>query len=116
MRWFLRRLFPPKIPKPKTKYVGIVQGISRIKETDSEYHGYWVLTETGGMRKAESVGDALDSPFATKRRAQVKAWLSGGPLPPLGFDTNSAPPPKPRKTPPKPKAKDNVVAFARKSA
>lgn len=124
MKWFLRRLFPPRLPRAKAKYVGSVYSTSYVvidKDTGEKAHfdQWWTLTERGGKRFAESIGDSKNSPFAIERRAQVSAWLSGGPLPPLGRRVETTTPPKPRKTKPAPKAKTqtNVISLAdRRSA
>lgn len=121
MRWFLRRLSPPRLPKPKVKYIGYVHGFTRILKDDGSesyrYDGYWILTETAGKRKASKVGDPGSSPHAVHRTAMVEAWLAGGPVPPLGYsDSPSGPKPKPRKPFPAPKVEGNVVHLPRKSA
>lgn len=118
MRWFLRRLFPPAIPKPKPKYVGFVHGYSVLRrggKDDVYFDGYWVLSEAGKKRTAKLVGDAGNSSFAIAQEAGVQCWLVGGPLPNLG-DQRGGAPPKPRKTRPISKAQSNVIAFSKKAA
>lgn len=121
MRWFLRRMFPPRLPKPRQKYIGFVHAYSNSvnNETGEEtyWDQYWILTETAGKRKAEAIGQETNSPFATDRIAQVKIWLVGGPLPKLGYARDfGSTPPKPRKSKPQPKRSGNVVAFAKRGA
>ncbi len=77
------------------KWVGTVEGRTEYTREDgtvsSETRGYWVLTENGfGQRRAKKIGSAGDSPFANDMEAQVKAWVFGGPIPPL----DKAPPAK----------------------
>lgn len=120
MRWFLRRLFPPRVPKPQTKYIGVVHGYSVISNEDGSegmnYDGWWILSHTGGERKAKKVGDPRNSALAIEAQADVEAWLAGGPVPRLGSRRiNATPPPKPRKSKPIAKKQDNVVAFAKKA-
>ena len=48
------------------------------------WRGYWILSENGfGRRKVKRTGDPGWSPHAQKARAEVEAWLAGGPLPEL---------------------------------
>ena len=121
MRWFLRRLFPPHLPKPKQKYVGFVHGISHVTDEDGveryRHDGYWILTELAGQRSASKIGTAGNSPYALHRFAMVEVWLAGGPVPSLGYsDGPTSPKPKPRKPLPTPKVEGNVVHLPRKSA
>lgn len=87
------------------RFVGMVEAETCVLDNDgrkvpgSTRQGYWVLTEmtNGRKRRAKSVGDAGQSPYAVQRRAQVSAWLAGGPLPPLSGDAMSAPSSPPAK-------------------
>lgn len=119
LRWFLRRLSPPRLPKPVKKYVGTVHGYSQKTEENgsvSRWDQFWVLTQEGSKRRAEHVGLSSTSPLAIEREAMVKAWLVGGPVPPLGTIAVGDPGPKPRKSRPQPKKENNVILLPRKSA
>lgn len=121
MNWFRRaflNLLLPRVPKPATKYVGLVHAYSTVKdEPNFRYDGYWILTETGRSREAKKVGDPGNSAVAIGQKASVEAWLAGGPLPRLGRIDSDPQPPKPRKSRPVKKDSGNVVSFkARKSA
>lgn len=120
LRWFLRRLSPPKLPKPRKKYVGTVHGYSTVitdEEKGSSYRSdkYWILTEHAGKRSAQEVGRDSTSPFFYQREAMVKAWVVGGPLPPLGYSADDTPPPKPRKSRPTPAKDSNVIVLPKRS-
>lgn len=95
---------------PANKYFGLVHGFTTYTPQGSPAYqtdGWWVLTEVDGERRADSVGNPGTSPLATHSHAEVVAWLSGGPLPALGFRTDRAkrqtPPPKKKPSTRKPK-------------
>lgn len=121
LRWFLRRLSPPKLPKPRLKYIGLVHGYSKTADDEKgnsfRIDKYWVLTELAGRRKAEQVGQDSTSAFFVQRQAYVAAWLSGGPLPPLGYSGDEGTtPPKPRKSKPAPVKHSNIIVLPKRAA
>lgn len=80
-------------------YVGRVKAITqytRDGELTGEYSAAeWVLKESStGKRKADMIGNPGTSEFAIERKAQVEAWLVGGPLPPIEAENYR---PKPKK-------------------
>jgi hypothetical protein len=119
LRWFLRRLLPPRLPKPRKKYIGLVHGYSVIvddeKATQDRRDKYWILTEFVGKRSIQEVGRDSHSPFFFQREAMVKAWAAGGPLPPLGYVADDTPP-KPRKSKPQPTKHSNIIVLPKRAA
>lgn len=122
MTRILRRFFwfvmGRRLPR-KSGYVGFVHGLTHLTEGDAvvaKVHGFWVLSVKDGRRVVELIGDPGLSPFALGRKAEVRGWEHGGPVPPLGYFSDNSPPPKPRKTKPEPKKDGNIVFLPRKSA
>jgi hypothetical protein len=73
------------------RWVGTVEGPTHlVDETGKRTLGgnrtcYWNLYERGdGRRRYHRIGTNYSSQNALVRESQVKAWVYGGPLPPLG--------------------------------
>ena len=79
-----------------SEYIGTVHAYSITKDEDgnetNRYWGRWILTmDKRGRRCSELVGNPHNSAFATEKKSEVSAWLSGGPLPELDNETRVRP-------------------------
>lgn len=81
MKWFQKKTW---------NYVGTVEAYSVVVDENGKEipgghrKGYWILSERGdGQRRVKRIGEPGYSALANSKRAEVEAWLAGGPLPEL---------------------------------
>lgn len=91
-------LFGAFLSRFKWSYIGAVHGTTNTVDEKnnivpgSHRYGYWILEKRGdGKRRSTLIGNPGSSPFATKQKASVKAWVCGGPLPELEEDFRPGP-------------------------
>ncbi|WP_273773204.1 hypothetical protein [Brucella intermedia] len=80
------------INRRRLKYVGTVEGVTQFVDSDGKVKAggtdvsHWLLYESEtGRRRCQRLGtqEAMwMSASAKKQKADVEAWLRGGPLPP----------------------------------